>query len=359
MSLAIGYASYVSFIGQTAFGAAGVPTVTAANMRTGNVFTPRQSQAARVTTTSIMQRASQLWTQVQLTDFTTRFEYASSASWKQLLTAAWGKRITTATDVPPRTYSLNNPPVDTASVDTTTIFYNRGLTMRHTLHDGTTNVRTYEAKDCNITRFQMFFEANRPVEFEVSGTGQVFTDGAAAPTYSDITGTLLTWTHASKSVNSGLYISPTNPPALNGNDGTIIRRATFTLDQNLRFEPFLGPTAGQELKLPTRAGFPTANLEIEADFDGGGTNIVDAVDIVTDFFNKTARNLRFRYYVGATDYIDLQATGTVAPAIVDEPKPLQNSDGAVGFSARYLIFPDTGATSTTSGDLTLAVNTAT
>lgn len=353
MPLAIGYASYVSYIAQTAFGSVGVPTVTAANLRTGNVFTPRQSQAARVTTTSILPRASQLWNQVQLTDFSTRFEYVSSPSWKSLFTAAWGKRTTTATDVPPRIYTLNNPPVDPSSVDTTTVFYNRSLTIRHTLHDGSANVRTYEARDCCITRFQMFFEANKPVEFEVSGTGQVFTDNAAAPSYTDITGTLVTWAHASKGANSGIYISPTNPPALAGADSSIIRRGTFTLDQNLRFEPFLGTAAGSELKLPTRAGFPSANLEIEADFDGGGASIVDAVDIVTDFTTKTARNLRFRYYVSATEYIDLQATGSVAPAIVDEPKPLQNSEGAVGFSARYLLFPDT------SSDLSMSVNTAT
>ncbi len=351
MGLGIGYASYVSFIMQSAFGTVGTPTVTAANMRTGTVFDPGQVMQARVTTTSAVQRASQLWKQVALTNWSTRFEYVSSPIWKSLLTAAFGKRTATATDVPPRIYTVNDPPVDPSSADTTTIFYNRSLTLRHTIHDGTAEVKTYVAQDCCVNRFQLFFEANKPVEMEFSGTGQVFA-ASTAPAYSDVTGTLLTWTHAAKSANAGIYISATNPPALNGADSAIIRRATFTLENNLRFEPFLGAVAGQELKLPTRAGHPTASLDIEADFDGGLSG-VDAVDITADFIAQTAKNLLLRYYVGATDYMELKATGTVAPAIVDAPKPLQNSDGAVGFSATYRIFPDTIT------DLALSVNTAT
>ena len=359
MGLGLGYKSYVSYIGQTAFGTAGVPTTTAANLRTGAVFSPRASQQARMTTTSTMQRASQLWSTVKLTDFTFRFEWVQNPLWRQLLTSAWGKRITTATDVPPRIYSLNDAPVDPSTADTTTIFYNRGLTIRHTIHDGSANVRTYEAKDCNITRFQMFFERDKPVEFEVSGVGQALVDAAAAPTYTDMTGTLVTWTHAGFGANSGLYIHTANPPALGTAAGQVIlARATFTLDHNLRFDPFLGTAAGSELKLPTRTTFPAASLELEADFEGGLTGM-DAVEIVTDFVNSTAKNLRIRYYVGATEYFDLQATGATAPAIVDEPKPLQSSEGVVGFSARYKIFPDTGPNSTASGDLSLSVNNAT
>lgn len=340
MSVAIGYASYIGFGQQTAFGVPQTTLVTAANMRSGTVFDPGQSMNARVTTTSTLQRASQLWKSVPLTKWSARFEYVSSASWKALLLAAMGRRLEAGAGPFTRTYILNNPPVDSSVADGTpaSTFYHRGLTIRHTLHDGSAEVKTYVAQDCSVDQLQLFFETNKPVEFEVSGTGQVFA-ASTAPAYTDITGSLMTWAHAGKSANSGLYISSVNPPALNGVDWIPLRKATLTVGHNLLFEPLLGPSAGLEMQTPTRNGFPSVMLEIEGRFDGG-TSQVDAVDIVADFIAQTAKNVRLTYYIDANNSLEVLCSGTVAPAIVDSPKPIQGSDGLVNFSARYLFFPD-------------------
>jgi hypothetical protein len=348
MPLGIGYASYVSYIQQAAFGTVGTPTVTAAHLRSGEIFSPRQTKNPRVTTTSVMPKASQTWTTMGLVDVNAEFEFVgtgSHAEFNPILQAAFGKRLRAAAAADfTHTYTVNNPPVDGGTDGTPAgAFYNHALTMRQTVHDGTNAVATYVVQDICISRFTMTMEANALLRFGVQGVGQKMA-ASTATAFSDITGTTFSWIHAIAGANSGLYVGAANPPTT----AVLVKRATFTLDNNLRFEPFLGAASGLELKLPTRNGFPTARLDLEMDFeDTAGT---DAVVLMTDYLAGTDQNISIKYYVGAANYVSLLASAATKPAIINNPRPVVNADGPVGFTVGFDIYPEAAAT-----DLTLVV----
>lgn len=333
MPVGIGYESYVAYIMQTAFGSVGVPTITASHLRSGPVFTPRQSQQPRQTTTQAMQRASQLWRTMGLVDWSLRFEVIGNDTvWLPLWTAAFGKRVNSGAGPFIKTYTVQNPPVDGGTDGSpASNFYNHSLSIRHTI----TGVATYLVQDCCVNRFQLIMEANRPLEFEMSGVGQK--QAVSSPiSFVDVSGTLATWEHAYATANGGLYVGSANPPTT----AIVPRRVTFTLDNNLRFEPFLGSPTGQELKLPTRAGFPTARLEFDMDFDD--VSATDGVSIMADYLTTppTNENIRIEYFIDANNSYELKATGAVKPGVIDQPQIKVDNDGVVGFTFGLNVFPD-------------------
>lgn len=339
MALGIGYASYVSYIQQTAFGSVGTPSVTAAHLRTGEIFAPRQTKNPRVTTTSVMPKASQTWTTMGLVDVNAEFEFVGTtdhAAFAPLLTGAWGQRVraASASDFT-HTYTVINPPVDAGTDGTPAgYFYNHGLTMRQTIHDGTTAVATYVVQDICINRLTITMEANQLLRFGVQGTGQKMASSTAT-SFSDVTGTTFSWIHAIAGANSGLYVGVADPPTT----AVLAKRVVFTLENNLRYEPFLGAASGLELKLPTRNGFPTARIEYEMDFED--TSGTDAVQLMTDYLAGTNQNFSVKYYVAASNYVELKCTGSVDSGVIDTPRPVVNSDGAVGFNFALNLYPDT------------------
>lgn len=334
MGVAIGYESQVAFGMQTAFGAVATPTITASHLRAGPIFSPRQAQMPRQTTAATMPRASQLWRTMGLVDFSTRFEMIfNDTVWRPLFTAAFKKRVS-GTGPFIHTYTVNNPPID-GGVDNTppNNFYDHGLTIRHTL----LNVATFVVQDCCVDRFQMVMEANKPLEFELSGVGQKM--AVSSPiSFVDVAGTLATWEHLYATANSGLYVGAANPPTT----AIVPNKCTFALDNKLRFAPFLGTPTGLELKLPVRTDYPTARFEFDMDFDD--VSATDAVSLMTDYLTLPTpinENLQATYYVDATHSIQLKATGSVKPGVIDQPSIKVDNNGPVGFGFGLNIFPDT------------------
>jgi len=341
MSMGIGYASYVSFAMQTAFRSAATPTITAAHIRGGPVFSPRQTQVPRVTTTTAMKRAGQLWDTMGLVDFTIEFEMVANATaWLALHTAAWCKRLKAGAGPFTHTYTVNDPPMDGGTDGTpANTFYNHGLTIRNTIHDGTAEVKTYQVADCCPTQFVLTMPANEPLRFGMSGVGQTMT-ASTATAFTDVSGTLEAWKHAYKGANSGIYVGATNPPALNGAESMIIRRAVFTLENNLSFEPGLGTPSGQELLHPTRADHPAGRIEFEMDYEDAAS-VTDAVQIMTDYIAGTEENARLVYYVDANNALEIKASGATKPGVIDSPRPSTPDTGRAKFSFNLMLYPDT------------------
>lgn len=355
MGKAIGRASYIAFGMQTAFRTPQTSLTTAAFIRTGSIFTTRQTQNPRITTGSIMPRSSQLWKTMSLTDFDVTLEMvANDTALLPLLTAAWTKRIKVGGVAPfVHNYVMNDPPVDPSTADGGGSFYNRGLTIREIPHDGTNALSPRVVQDICINRFVLTMEANAQLRFQMQGTGQGYA-ASSAPAFTDISGTTLAWQHARKiASDSGLLMGSANPPTTE----FLAKRVVFTLDNNLRYEPFLGAAAGQELALPTRAGFPTAQAAIETDFDD--ISSTDAVSLFTDFFADTKENFRAEYYVDANNSLELLATAaSVRPGVIDDPKPVYSGEGVVGYTMNLLFFPD-DMTAAATDDLLLIQTTGT
>jgi len=353
MGKAIGRASYIAFGMQTAFRTAQTSLTTAAFIRTGSIFSTRQTNNPRLTTGSIMPRASQLWKTMSLTDFDVTLEYVTNdTALLPLLTGAFGKRIKSGAGPFIHTYCLVDPPVDNPTADGGGSFFNRALTIREIPHDGAGGLAPRVVQDVCINRLVFTMEANAQLRFQLSGTGQGYA-ASTAPSFTDISGTTMAWQHAIAGANSGLYMGAANPPTT----AFLVKRAVFTLDNNLRYEPFLGAAAGQELALPTRAGFPSSQVALEMDFDD--ISSTDAVSLFTDFFADTKENFRAEYFVDANNSLELIATAaSVRPGVIDDPKAVYSGEGVVGYTMNLLFFPD-DMTAAATDDLLLVQTTGT
>lgn len=353
MPKAVGSRSFVAYGMQSAFYTAQTTLVTAAHLRSGTVLSPRQGEQPRLTTGSIMPRSSQYWTAMALVDMEVGFEYVfHDTAWLPWLTASWGKRIKTGASAPFNyQFLLNDPPVDPSTADSGGTAYNRGLTIKQTLHDGTAALATIQAKDVCINTFTMEMPANDSMKIRFTGTGQNYTT-SSAETFTDVAGTTAAWNHAIQSANGGLYVGTATPPAT----AVLARNVTFTLDNNLRYEPFLGAAAGNELSVPHRAGFPSARFDFEMDFEN--TTGKDAVDLITDYVNKTRQNCKIEYYLSANESVEIILTGSTDGGIVDSPKPVLQNEGVAGFTFTLICAPDEMAAGA-SDDLCMNVTTGT
>lgn len=355
MAKAVGSRSYIAFGMQTAFGTVQTSLTTAAHLRTGTVFSPRQANQPRLTTGTIMPRASQYWQAMDLTDVDLGFEYVyHDTAFLPIFTAAWGKRVKTGASAPfAHQYLLNDPPVDTAVADGGGTFYGRGLTIRQVLHDGTSSLLATVVKDVCINTFTMDMPANDSMKFSFTGTGQDFAV-SSAPSFTDVSGTTAAWADARETGNSGLYVGTTFPTST----AALARRVQFTLNNNLRYEPFLGAAPGLELSTPHRAGFPSAQFEFEMDFENVLVAGRDAVDIMTDYTNNVRNNVRVEYFLDANNSIEIYLGGTVDGGIIDSPQPVFSNEGVVGFTFTLIAAPD-DMTAGSGDDLTMIQSTGT
>jgi len=335
MGVAIGYESNVAFGQQTVFGTAVTPAITASHLRAGPVFSPRQAMQPRQTTASVMPRAGQLWRTMGLVDFKLSFEMIfNDTVWLPIFTAVFKKRVKAGAGPFTHTMTVNNPPIEGGTDGTPAgTFYDHGLTIRHTL----TNVATYMVQDCCVNQFQMVMEANKPLQFDISGVGQKMVVSTPI-SFVDVTGSLATWEHMYASANAGLYVGAANPPTTS----IVPKKCTYTLNNNLRFEPFLGTGSGLELKIPTRTDYPTSRVDFDMDFDD--VSATDGVSIMADYLNSPipiTEDLSAKYYLDANNALQLKATGSVKPGVIDQPSIKVDNNGPVGFSFGLNIFPDT------------------
>lgn len=348
MPVALGAESYVAAGMQTAYGTPVAPTITLAHLRTGNPITPRQGQQPRISTARIIPGADQLWTTMKTVDFSYQFELIGNATaWLPWFRQAWAHELKAGAGPFTHTYNLVNPPVESGT-DTATDFYSHAMTMRHTFASNGTNIATYEVRDACINEMTMGCEANSTYRVGFSGTGQNF-QSATAVAYSEPAGTPYAWNHLYASPpNSGIFTGGANPPTT----AMPVKSWQFTLNNNLRFEPFLGTASGSELKLPTRAGFPSAFIDFVMDFDDVSTE--DAVTLMTDFLTPTTRNVRIEAYIDANNSIELLASAATKPAVITDPQFGVNSEGPVEYRTRFNLYPAAAAT-----DLKVVFTTAT
>lgn len=328
MPIALGYESYVTVGMQTAFGTPVAPTVTIAHMRSGEPFSPEQGQKPRETTARVMPGADQLWNTMKTCEFNYEFELiGNNTAWLPILRSAWGHELKAGAGPVTHTYNVFNPPVDGAS-DTATDFYNHALTLRHTF----TGVATYEIRDACITNWYLSCEADNVIHMGISGKGQNF-QSASPVSFTDVSGTLMTWEHLYATANGGIYAGAANPPTTS----MPLRSFKANLNNNLRFAPFLGSASGLEMRLPPRDNYPEFTIECESDFDDISTT--DSVSIMTDFLAKTQHNVRIEAYVDANFSMELLASAATKPAVINTPRPRANSPGPVQFAWRYDVYP--------------------
>lgn len=351
VGVGVGSSSYVSYGLQTAFRTVQTSLVTASHRRSGSVFTTRQTQTPRESTTGIMPKASGLWARMGLVDVAVEFDYVPHQSaWHPWLLAMWGKQYAPAGTVD--TFGAHQPYIDATSPPADTTFF-EGLTLRETVGAGTVDVMTRVVQDISINQAQFTFEADAPVRMSFTGTGQKIAMSTAT-SFSEITGTTLAWNHLIESANSGLYLGTANPAA----SAAVARRVVFTFDNNLSFEPQLGALTGEELRTPSRAGWPSSSFAIEAwaEDQASGTDIVT---ICTDHIANTKNNVRIEGFISATASLEIILGQGADCGVIEDPKPVYNGPAVVGFTYTIAAYPETqDAAPPTTDDLRMVITTA-
>jgi hypothetical protein len=344
MGIGLGAASYMAYGLQSAFGTVQTSLITAAFIRTGSLFSVRNANQPRTTTAAIMPKASQLWQTLALVDFDVTMEYVfNDTALLPLFTAAFGRRVKTGGGAPFNyCYTLWNPPVD-GGTDAAGTVYNHGLTVREIVSDGVNAMSPRVVQDICINTFVMTMNANEQLRFQLTGTGQKHLT-SSAPSFTDITGTTASYIHANSTANSGLKIGTANPPTTDA----LVKSVVFTLANNNRYDSFLGAATGLDLKLPTRAGWPSAQFAVTMDFED--TAGFDAVQAFTDFLAATKENFRIEYYVDANNSLELLATSSTGINVIDDLKPVYNGEGAVALSFKLNCFPNNVGQATAAND---------
>lgn len=355
MGQAIGAASFIAVGQQTVFGTVQTTLVTMAHIRTGSVLTFPQSKRPRQTTSSIMPKASQTYDAFKRANFDVQLELVPhDTAFLPLLLAAWGRRLKTGAGPPfIHTYTLWNAPVDGGTDGTPTgTFYNHSLTVREILGDGVNTLSPRVVQDICVDKFTLTMEQDAQVKMQFSGTGQKHA-ASSAPSFVDVSGAPFFATEANATGNSGVYVGTANPPTT----ALLAKRVIYTMNNNMRYIPFLGATAGADLKTPTRAAYPDAQFQIEMDYED--TSGTDAVQLMTDFIAGTQQNVRIEYYRDANNSIELIASGATKPCVIDDPRPVYNGEGVVGFNFNLLVYPELiGDPTATNDNLKLVQTTA-
>lgn len=360
MGIAIGSGSYLAFGQQSAFRTVQTSLTTSSFVRTGSVFSARDSLNEKTATTGIMAKADQVWRSLALVDFDATFEYvANDTVFLPLLTAVWGRRLKVGGGAPfVHTYAMWNPPVDGGTDNTPTgTFYNHSLTVREVLSDGANALSPRVVQDICIDRFVLTMEANKQLTFQVTGTGQNYA-ASSAPGFTDATGTTMSYLHANQTgstpFTSGVFLGTANPPV----SPMLAKSIIFTLENNLAYDPYLGALTGQDMKTPVRAGRPSAAAAVSMDFED--TTGTDAVSLMTDFFASTRENFRIEYYVDANNSLELLCSGSSAAVIIDDPKPVYSGEGKVGFTFNAKMLPNSiGNSDATTDQLKMVQATGT
>lgn len=351
VGIGVGASSYLAWGTQTAFRTVQTSLITGSHRRSGSVFTSRQTQTPRESTTGVMPKASGLWQRMGLVDFAAEFDYVPHQSaWHPLLLAAWGKQYAPAGTVD--TFALHNPYIDATSPPADTTFF-EGLTVRETIGAGSVDVMTHVVQDISISTFQLTMEADAPCRMAVTGVGQKRA-ASTAVSFTEITGTTLAWSHFYADANGGVYVDTGNPAAT----AMVCKSAVFTLDNNLSFEPQLGSASGEELRTPSRAGWPSITFAFEMWAEDASTG-TDMASLMTAFLANTKQNVRIEGYIDATHSMELIAGQGADVGVIDDPKPVYNGPAVVGFTTNILVFPETqDAAPPTTDDARMVITTA-
>lgn len=348
MATVSGTQSYLAWAQEATFGTpiAVGSLLTAGNLRTGDVFSIPSNVRPRLSTggTLAMPSAAASWREYSIVDWSASFEFANAAAWQPLICAAFGQ-LTLVGFV--RTYTPVNPYFRVAGDGTpATYLYNHLLTLRHCFSGST----GWQIIDAAVSQFTLSVGMDSPAIIGFAGKGHKFTaETGTQPTFAEISGAVFPWNKYGMTANAGIYLSDTSNVLNTVGQALPLKRMTFTLDNNIQYEPLMAIAAGSEMRAPTRGSLASAMIQVETLYDTGMTQM-DADEIFALFAAGTNVNFRARGWNSATDIIDLDVKN--ASGILQAPKIAINGDGIVGFTFGVAVMP------VSIGDLTLTTTGA-
>ncbi len=347
MAIAQGFNHFLSWKPQTAFGtkATGL-TKTIVPIRTGQTFDPQPFYENRGTVVASIGSVAQTYNKAKVLPWGCTLELinprTANDTVRDFLRALYGREDITTISPFTKTYQIADPLID-GGTDTATVLYGRALTVHEQCDksDGTA-IFAHEAQDCVVDTMEITWEPDAPVLIRLSGQASDVQGGASDITPSSPTGSLHTWEHTKNTANSGLRIGTANPPV--AADNVIFARATLRMRNAIRYAPFLGLSAGPQVRFPTRSDMVKMEFEVAVDVEDAVASQYDAADMFSHWQNKTGVNIDLLSYIGATEIFEFKASAATAAALLRQIRYETPNLGAMQAVAVFDILPAAQAT---------------
>lgn len=344
MSIANGFNHFLAWKPQTAHGtkATGL-TKTMVPIRSGGMFDAASYRRSRGTVVQAIPKVSNLFTVAKTGGFAFDLELVSPTSGhdtvRDFLKTALGKEVTAVG--PPVTKTMTIGDLIDGGVDGTpaNTNYGRSLTL-HEQADRSDGVAIFahEMQDAVVDTLAIVFEPEQVTRIRVSGQASDLQDDQTDITPADPTGPIHTWAEMRNTTNSGLRIGTANPPVQA--DNVVHQRATLTLRNSIRYIPFLGESALQQVRIPVRGDVLDIELEIMTDVEDAIASQEDTKDIVDQWVAGTSLNCKLLSYLSVNDIFEFSVTAAIAGMIVDRFRFETPNAGPMQATAVFKAYPN-------------------
>lgn len=269
---------------------------------------------------------------------------SANAVLRSLLRSIYGKE-TTATGPPiTSTFDISDPLVDGGTDGTpANTVYARAMTL-HEQSDKTDGTLIYadEVQDAVLEELAIVIEPDKPLVCRLRGMSSLFTPNASDVTPSNPDGSVYTFRHLKDTATSGLRVGSANPPT--ATDNVIFSRATITIRNTIRYEPFLGIGALQEVRKATRNDSMMMDVELVSDVEDDVASQYDAKNMTDDWAAGTDVNLRLLAQIDANNIFEFKSSATKAGlvnrgAFIESVVKSAPSKGAQQLTTRIRIAP--------------------
>jgi hypothetical protein len=345
MSIGVGFNHFLSWKPQTAHGvkASGL-TKTMVPIRTGRMFDPNSYRTLRQTVVQPIGKVANLFTVAKTVAWAAELELINPRLANDTITdflkTFFGKMVTTAGPPTTKTFTINDPLIDGGTDGTpANNTYGRGLTL-HEQCDRSDGVAIFahEVQDAVVDTLAIVWEPDSVARLRISGSASDLQDDMTDITPADPTGAVHTWGEMRNSSTSGLRIGTANPPVQA--DNVVHSRATLTFRQPIRYVPFLGEAATQQVRIPVRSDMITCELEVQCDVEDAVASQYDAKDIIDHWVAGTGVNIDILSRIASDQIFEFKATGTTAAAIVDRFGNETPNAGPMQHTATFRILPN-------------------
>jgi hypothetical protein len=346
MPKAMGYKRFFAWKTQSAFGTKATGLVnTQYPVRGGPIFTPNPYLSDRVAVYQAIPKKSNKFTVPKIVNWAVEMELINPTlaipTLRDFLKGWFGREVTAAGPPLTKTYDTFDDVIDGGTDGSpANNNYGRAITL-HEQADTYANaaIFAHEVQDCAVDRLEAIFEPGQVSRLRASGLGADLQDDQTdlAVIADGSFGGVHTYDQVRNTANSGLRIGTANPPTTS--DNVVFARATLSLNNKLRYEPWLGESNAQSLHLATRGDHPDIMLAIVTDVEAGVASQYDSEDIVDHWVAGTAVNIRLLSYISANEIFEFAATAATAAAYVESFQYLTDGPGPMRAEATFKIAP--------------------
>jgi hypothetical protein len=341
-----GFGRFLCLKDQTAFGtkATGLAT-TIVPLRGGGIFEPNPFRELREDALSVLPPNSHRYDTPRLVPWSAQVLLVNPTSAtpavRSFLKALFGKE--TALTGPPITkqYDIYDELIDGGTDGTpANTNYGRALTLHEECQTSAgTKIYADEVQDATVDEVQFIFEPRKPVVMAVRGQACDLQPGATTISPAFPAGSLFTDKHLKNTANSGLRIATANPPTTAGN--VIYSRATLTISNSLRYEPYLGSATGIQIAKPTRNSTMSITLDVVMDVKDATSNEWDADDATTAWSADppTALNIDMLAYIDSSNIFEFKASAATPAAYVNSIRRTAQGFGVMQYTAQLVVAP--------------------